>query len=391
MTTQYISVPGQGRIYRRGKVWYLDYWVDGARVREKASGNQRDAMKLLGDRTSAASQTNGAPLKKKVVPFSTFADEYLEFKANGPKPKRSIRSIRGYVSHLKDFFGEVPLSRITPERVEEYQRTRAEEAIVTSKKAAEEGEEEQPTRKMKGASINREVATLRNLFNIARKKKLFRGDNPASGLAFFPEQKRRHYVLTLEEYSKLISAAEPNLRPIIQVAVQTGLRKDDILGLKRKDIDFKRRVLTAWVSKTQEWQTFRMGEGLAAMFKAIPGSGEYIFANPKTGTRWSDVKKWWEAAKKKAGLDAPGLLRFHDLRANAGIRVEEKAGAYAAQMLLGHKNPKTTQIYLDLTPERAQAAAKALAEFFKVTPPTSGTNVAQRPERKNTNVAVSTH
>ena len=127
------------------------------------------------------------------------------------------------------------------------------------------------------------------------------------------------------------------------------------------------------------------------MLKAVPGAGEYIFANPKTGTKWSDVKKWWATVKKEVGLDAPGLLRFHDLRANAGIRVEEKAGAYAAQMLLGHKNPKTKQIYLDLTPERAQAAAKALADFFKLAPEASGINVAQRPERKIANVAESTH
>lgn len=198
-------------------------------------------------------------------------------------------------------------------------------------------------------------------------------------------------MLSLDEYSKLINAADPRFRPIIQVAVQTGLRKGDILRIKRKDIDFKRNILTAWVSKTQEWQTFRMGEDLAAILRAIPEAGEYIFANPKTRTKWTDVKKWWEMAKTKSGIDSPATLRFHDLRANAGVRVEEKAGAYAAQVLLGHKSPKTTQLYLDLTPERAQAAAKALADFFKVGPSVGGTEVAQGLERKASSVAESTH
>ena len=107
-------------------------------------------------------------------------------------------------------------------------------------------------------------------------------------------------MLSLDEYSKLINAADPRFRPIIQVAVQTGLRKGDILSIKRKDIDFKRNILTAWVSKTQEWQTFRIGEDLASVLKAIPGTGEYLFSNPKTGTKWRDIKKWWEAAKKAA-------------------------------------------------------------------------------------------
>jgi len=103
------------------------------------------------------------------------------------------------------------------------------------------------------------------------------------------------------------------------------------------------------------------------------------------------LKKQIPINEKKVGLDTPGLLIFHDLRANAGIRVEEKAGAYAAQMLLGHKNPKTTQIYLDLTPERAQAAAQALADFFRLAPKESGTNVGQGQRQNAASVVESTH
>ncbi|MBE0711349.1 MAG: tyrosine-type recombinase/integrase [Candidatus Aminicenantes bacterium] len=276
------------------------------------------------------------------------------------------------------------MAKITPELVEEYQKKRGKDYLGTIKN--------KDPRKLKGNSINREIATLRNIFNLARKKHLFRGDNPVADITFFPENKRRHFVLRdLGEYTNLVNAADPRLRPIIQVAVQTGLRKDDILSIKRRDIDFKRNTLTAWVSKTQEWQTFKMGGDLAATLRAIPGSGEYIFSNPKTGTRWKDVKRWWKDAMKKLGLDAPGLFIFHDLRANAGIRVEEKAGAYAAQRLLGHKSAKTTQIYLDLTDERAQAAATALADFFKVTPEASGTNVGQGQEQQAAIVLVSTH
>jgi integrase len=388
---EFVKVEGQGKIYRRGKVWYLDFWVDSERIRERAGTNKADDLKMLGEKTSESGRTNNARLKRKVVPFSEFAEEYLELKANGPKPRRSIRSIRGYVSHLKGFFGDRPLARITPELVEEYQQKRVEDSIVVKRKKPAKSSKASPARKMKGSSINREVAILRNIFNVAKKKKLFRGDNPASGIAFFPERKRRHYILSLEEYSKLVGGADPHFQPIIQVAVQTGLRKNDILNLKRRDIDFKRNVLTAWVSKTQEWQTFRIGGDLAAVLKAIPGKSEYIFTNPQTGTKWNDIKKWWESAKKAAGLDAPGLLRFHDLRANAGIRVEEKAGAYSAQVLLGHKNPKTTQIYLDLTPERAQAAAQALADFFKVTPQEGGTNVAQPQTHGHATAEYSTH
>jgi len=389
MASEFVNVPGQGRIYRRGKVWYLDYWVDDKRIRERASSNKRDALKQLGEKATDAGRGTLVSLKRKIVHFSDFAEQYIEIIANRPKPVRNIRTVRGHIVHLKTFFGERPLSRITPELVEAYQKLRIEQKVIIKRKL--ETKEENPARRIKGTTINRELATLRNLFNVARKKKLFQGLNPVADVTFYQETRRQHKILSIEEYSRLIRAADTRLRPIIQVAVRTGLRRNDILSLKRKNIDFNRMLLTAWVSKTQEWQTFRMGEDLAAILKAIPGTGEYIFTNPKTGTKWNDIKKWWESAKKKAGLDAPGLLIFHDLRANAGIRVEEKAGRFAAQTLLNHKSQKTTERYLHLTPERDQAAAKALADFFQMEPEERGTNVAQDPVPIDANTSVSTH
>lgn len=54
MSAKFVNVPGQGRIYQRGKVWYLDYWVDDKRIRERASSNKRDALKQLGEKVTAA-------------------------------------------------------------------------------------------------------------------------------------------------------------------------------------------------------------------------------------------------------------------------------------------------------------------------------------------------
>ena len=375
--TQAVKIPGQGRVYKRGTKWYIDYWAGGRRVRESAGGNMGGAMKLLAKRSEDPS---AAPAKK-LVPFSAFADTYLELKGSGPKPRRSIRSIRGYINHLKAFFGDRPLARITAEMVEAYRDKRSEDAARPS----------DPERKMKGASINRELATLRNIFSTARKKSLFGGSNPVSDVAFFPEHRRDHKILDAGELKRLLDAADQRLRPIIQVAFLTGLRKSDVLGLKRRDVHFDRGFLTAWVSKTQEWKSFAMGEELAAILKAVPGKGEFIFMNPETETRWNDIKKWWMAAKKTAGLDAPGLLRFHDLRANCGTRVNERAGLYAAQTILGHKSQKTTQNYLQVPPERAQVAAQVLADFLKVASETPGTNVAQAPSQAVPSSAESTH
>lgn len=385
----FVRIPGQGRIYKRGKVWYIDYWANGERIRERSGGSKATALEELGTKTSDIKRGNLGFIDKKregAVLFSNFAKEYLRIKAASPKPKRSLRCITGSMKNLKAFFGEMHLAKITPEEIERYQSKRLGDKIGNLK------DPQKPSRNVKGASINRELATLRNVFNVARKKKVFYGDNPVSEVFFFPEEKRRHYILrNSTEYSALIRAADPRLRPIIMVAVETGLRKNDILNIKRRDLDLERMILTAWVSKAQEFQTFKIGEDLAARLSEIPGDGEFLFTNPKTGSRWKDIKKWWAEAVSKVGCGARGEFIFHDLRANFGTRVAQKAGAYAAQRLLGHKIARTTEIYLSLTPEQILTAAKAATEFFSLAPEISGTEVAQSPIRKSSNVTKSMH
>jgi hypothetical protein len=106
MKKQSIRIPGTGRIYKRGAVWYLDYWIDGCRKQEKGSGSKEEALRILAARRADAERGEVGFEKKQVVHFSDFADQYLEIKATGPKPKRSIRCISANVSRLKGFFGE---------------------------------------------------------------------------------------------------------------------------------------------------------------------------------------------------------------------------------------------------------------------------------------------
>ena len=78
----FVNVSGVGRIYRRGNVWYLDYWVDGVRIREKSGGSKDEALKELSTKVTDINRGNlGFLEKKKVVAFSDFAEESLKIKA----------------------------------------------------------------------------------------------------------------------------------------------------------------------------------------------------------------------------------------------------------------------------------------------------------------------
>jgi len=227
---QFVRIPGQGRIYKRGAVCYVDYWVDGQRKQERASRDKEEALRILAAKRTDIERGNLGFEKKQVVHFSDYAEEFMRIKAEA----RSIRSIEGYIKHLKAFFGELPLTKITPELVEQYKQKRLKDKIGGKKKT---------TRTVKGPSINRELAILKCLLNTAQKMRRFRGENPLSNISFYPEQ-ARDYVLSSEEVGRLLEAAGEPLRKIILIALNTGLRKGEILGLRWAQVNPDERVLS---------------------------------------------------------------------------------------------------------------------------------------------------
>ena len=86
------------------------------------------------------------------------------------------------------------------------------------------------------AAYNRELACLKAMFNVARKGLLdlpgsMPNDNPVSGVKFFDEHNIRDRILTAEEFHRMLDASADYLRPILQCAYYTGMRRGEILAL----------------------------------------------------------------------------------------------------------------------------------------------------------------
>jgi integrase len=360
MKKQSIRVPGQGRIYKRGAVWYLDYWVDGCRKQEKGSGSKEDALRILAARRSDAERGEVGFEKKQVVHFSQCADEYLKIKDE----KRSIRSIRGYIKHLKAYFGEMPLSRIPPESVEQYKQKRLKDKVVAKKKTA---------RTMKGPSVNRELATLKNLFAVAHDRKKFRGENPVGKICFSPEQPR-DYVPSLEEVLRLLEHSDERLRKIILIAVNTMLRKSEILTLRWSQVNVEEKVLTFARTKSTKFLRIPINTVVEEILASIERRGEYVFPGRWGRGHLKDVKKQFNPARVAAGLPE---LHFHDLRSFAATEAGDVVPLAAVQGLLGHQDPRTTMRYIRRKDELKRKGVDALAALFTKKPDQGGTNVGQ--------------
>lgn len=160
------------------------------------------------------------------------------------------------------------------------------------------------------------------------------------------------------------------LRPIITVALNTGMRKSELLNLKWEDINFHNKTILVRNSKNNEARVIPMNEPvyLALKISYTPGK-EYVF-NTKDGTPHRELKTGFNASLIRAGIKD---FRFHDLRHTFASHLAMKGcNLQTIQKLMGHKDFKMTLRYSHLSKSFLQEAVNSLNKSFE-----NGTNMAQ--------------
>jgi integrase len=141
-------------------------------------------------------------------------------------------------------------------------------------------------------------------------------------------------------------------------ALNTGMRKGEILSLKWTNVDFKNGVIVVEGTKNGEIRKIPMNQKLTVTLESgkRASRGEYVFSDD--GKPYGDVKTGWWSALKKAKIEG---FRFHDLRHTFGSGLG-MAGVdiRTIQELMGHKDIKMTMRYSHPTPERKKNAVKIL-------------------------------
>jgi integrase len=281
-------------LFFRDGYWWVDIQIKGKRYREKAGATEAKARDFRDKLRSWKRDTDlGLPTAKpegEPLRFEAFADDYLELHA---KRKRSYDRDDISIGHLKDFFKGWRLKDVNAEAVARYRASRQGKSVAT---------------------VNRELACLRT----ALRKAVEWGKLPAyplpkeNLLSHEPEFKPR--ILEPEESRALIALADPRwLRPAIIIWLNTGLRKRELLKLRRVDVDLKKRLLTVISAnaKNGKERTMPINKLVAETLKAMPGE-TYFFENSATGKAVTQVDGAWRTAKTRAGIK--GRLRIHDCR-----------------------------------------------------------------------------
>ena len=224
----------------------------------------------------------------------------------------------------------------------------------------------------KPATINRYLALLRGMLNWA----VLRGDldetpfrkGSQAAVKLERENNRRDRRLSPEEEVKLLEACGGVLRSLVVAALETGMRRGELLSLRFSDVDLERNVIhiraaNAKSKKGRDVPVATTRLRTLLKFLSIDANGETkqpdarVFSN-EVGEPIEDIRGPWTAALKRAEITD---LRFHDLRGEFASRLVEK-GVPLSQVrdLLGHASIVTTERYDRQTFEALEGAVKRL-------------------------------
>lgn len=201
-------------------------------------------------------------------------------------------------------------------------------------------------------------ACLSKIFSMAQDAGLT-ADNPCRKVKKLRVDNRRERVLSLEEEARLLAVCtgpRAHLRPIIVLAVNTGMRRGDLLGLTWSRVDFERGLI------------------FVPNHKAGDGRGHWLPMNPAVRSELvalslqrrddhrvfavGDIKSAWKTAKRLAGIEG---LRLHDLRHTAATRLADAGcDAFTIAAILGHSSIQMSARYTHASDERKRRALEAI-------------------------------
>lgn len=307
---------GMGRIFQRGRIWWIAYYHRGHEIRESSGSTEPAAAR---NRLRERLRTAGTPafIKPEVERLTL---EHLgarlltDYRING---RRSVRDAARNVRRLTKAFANSRALDVTSDDVAAYIETRLDDGVSR-------------------ATVSRELATLRRMYVLAVKSKKLPSRPYVPTLE---EDPPREGFFEAAEFAAVSAALPPDYADTATFAYLAGWRKGEIQSLEWRDVDLQAGVtrLRSERSKNRRGRVLVLRGELLSVIRRRANVRRldcpYVFHT--NGRPIGDIRKSWRNACAAAGVT--GRL-FHDLRRTA-IRNMIRAGVpeRVAMDISGHR------------------------------------------------------
>lgn len=351
-------------IYKRGKVYWFNFIFEGRKVQLSTKTSDRKAAREIeaAYKVKLAKREVDLDIEKKIIPmFKEAMESFLEWSRHehAAKPNTYKRYVTSSKALLK-FFKSTPLDKIQSEDVERFKVWRIKQNCLTKT-----GKETR--KKIKPATVNRECACLKKLFN--RYKSII-PNNPVSEVKFLAENNEQLRVLSLAEEKAYLAKASQPLKDVAILMLAMGARPEEIYKIRVKDINFEQGYLQIPFGKTKAARrklplSEKATEILKARVKAA--KGEFIFASGRGGKdATKPIVKLNNAhygALERSGIEKCTIYSFRHTFATRAA--EAGIDLVTLKDLLGHSRLDMVTRYAHPTKEHQFNAIKKLESFVK--------------------------
>jgi integrase len=309
-------------IRRRGTTWQVQ-------VRRQGYSTLSRTFRLKADAELWARQKEGEidrgelPVDTRMLRSHTLAYLLERYVASIVPRKRGgdreLYMLRGVLRHP---MSHLSLHRLTPAEVAKYRDDRL--AVVT------------------GATVRRELAVVRHCLQVARNEWGFvLPSNPVDQIKLPTSSNPRERRAGAGELEQLLAACEGKghwLSATIQLAVETGMRRSELLAMRWDDVDLEARTVLLRNTKNGHPRTVPLSPRALEIIRVTPRAGDTVFVVSANALRLA-----WERLRRRAGVSG---LRFHDLRHEAVSRFFEKGlNMPEVAAISGHKDPRMLMRY----------------------------------------------
>jgi len=318
-------------------------------------GQAREAELLRAGKASLAP----AAEPKHVPTLKEFAPRFIEEHARANRQKASgVATKEGIIErHLLPALGEKRLDEITDAEVGAF---KARPSI----------------RKLGAKSLNNVLNVLSSMLNVARRWRVI--DAVPCAIEHVKAASPPMSFYDFDEYARLVAAARelgPRHLMLVLLGGDAGLRRGEMIALRRADLDMQRRVIhvrhSVWqgiedLPKGGRERRVPMTRALAEALKAKHGtSTRVLWKDDGTDVDENQLQLWMKQVTERAGL--PITRSLHILRHTFCSHLAMRgAPARAIQQLAGHASITTTERYMHLSPAAEESAIRLLDDAHGV-------------------------
>lgn len=332
-------------VYERNGHWHLSITINGKRIRKaiKEARTKKQAeqaeRKLRDEIFENRFGVGGQKL------FGEFVEK--SYKPYARAHKRGYDVELSSLKPLVETFGKKRLYEITPEQIEAFKRRRTSETTTRGTIRAR-------------STVNREIAVLSAVFNLAKSFGEVKA-NPVSSVKYFGNLQSRDRVL-LEDEEKLLFESigdDKTLARQVEILLYTGLRRGELFKLEWRDVDLKDGFLNlrAETTKTNRARSVPMLDNVRAVFEALRNEAGDVDNKALVFPGIKTLDKVF-SSKFKEHCDKLGFenLVVHSLRHTFSTRLHKQGvSPFVQKEILGHSKLTMTANYTHVTKETLRA------------------------------------